>query len=570
MKKMKGKKEWGLTLTAAGLAASVIAASGGCGGSSSSTKDAKINGNYNIMFVITDQEHFFQNYPAGTSYKAREMLKAMGTTFEKHYACSNMSTSSRSTMFTGTHITDTGMIDNTDFKWQDTMDDTLVTIGDRMREAGYYTALKGKWHMAKGTSVVDDGSSGETLNTLEGYGFADWGGEDYIGKAQEGYNIDPEIVEQAIDWLDSTGKKQNAEGKPFFLAVTLINPHDIMGYTSDKNFVSPTGLATAGKPDSEVYNKTYSEPISSTWNQDQTGELKAIQMYRHNWELIAGKITDAATWKDFQDYYFNCIQDSDNNLMKLLEYLDKNGMMGNTIIVFTADHGEMHSSHGLKGKGSFIYENNIHVPLIIYHPDYPRGRTVAAVTSHVDLAATFVDMANLTAEKKAEIGKGIRGSSLIPLMKDSKSSVRDGALFCYEMFSMSAPLTEVNKGGVTYMYDFNDEGIVRGMARGLITADGYKFIRYFHPKEFHKPATFDELIASNDVQMFNLNTDPDEMDNLASPAKRNANEKKIMELNGKLNDLIGKEIGADTGAEVKHALEVSEELKETLKKLRSM
>ncbi|MBQ9526362.1 MAG: hypothetical protein IJR68_02015, partial [Fretibacterium sp.] len=79
MKKMKGKKEWGLTLTAAGLAASVIAASGGCGGSSSSTKDAKINGNYNIMFVITDQEHFFQNYPAGTSYKAREMLKAMGT-----------------------------------------------------------------------------------------------------------------------------------------------------------------------------------------------------------------------------------------------------------------------------------------------------------------------------------------------------------------------------------------------------------------------------------------------------------------------------------------------------------
>nr|MCR4818737.1 sulfatase-like hydrolase/transferase [Fretibacterium sp.] len=542
-------------LTAAGLAASVIAASGGCGGGSGSgTKDARINGNYNIMFVITDQEHFFNEYPAGTSYRAREMLREMGTTFEKHYACSNMSTSSRSTMFTGTHIPETGMIDNTDFKWQDAMDDSLVTIGDRMREAGYYTALKGKWHMADAT-IMDDGTGGDKLDTLEGYGFADWGGEDYIGKAQEGYNMDPEIVRQAIEWLGSTGKAQNAAGKPFFLAVTLINPHDIMGYTST-NYQSPTGLQMAGKPNSPVYSTTYSEPIPPTWNQDTTGEPDALKMYRHNWGIIAKDIKEESEWKDYQDYYFNCIQDSDNNLMKLLEYLRENGMMDNTIIVFTSDHGEMHGSHALKGKGCSIYENNIHVPLIICHPDYAGGKTASAVTSHVDLAATFVDMANLTPEKKSEIGKGIRGSSLMPLMENSKTSVRDGALFCYEMLSMSAPLSKDVNGNYTY----NFSGMVRGMGRGLITKDGYKFVRYFKPREFNKPAAFDELIGSNDVQVFNLNNDPDETNNLASEANRADNKDLIMDLNGRLNLLIGKEMGADTGTEVVAELEKIKEM----------
>jgi arylsulfatase len=65
--------------------------------------------------VTVDQEHYFSEYPEGTSFKARQLLEELGTTFEKHYACSNMSTSSRSVMFTGTHIPDTGMIDNTDF-----------------------------------------------------------------------------------------------------------------------------------------------------------------------------------------------------------------------------------------------------------------------------------------------------------------------------------------------------------------------------------------------------------------------------------------------------------------------
>lgn len=138
--------------------------------------DAQPNndGNYNIVFVTVDQEHYFDEFPAGTNYKARELLKKMGTTFEKHYTCSNVSTSSRSVIYTGTHITDTLMIDNTESPWQEPISENLTTVGDRMLSAGYYSAFKGKWHMGD-TSVFDDTSQPamQEQNGLLGYGFSD-------------------------------------------------------------------------------------------------------------------------------------------------------------------------------------------------------------------------------------------------------------------------------------------------------------------------------------------------------------------------------------------------------------
>ena len=129
-------------ITAAGVATSLAVISGGCGGGSSN--NAANLKNYNVLFVITDQEHYFSQYPNGSNYKARKFLADNGITFEKHYACSNMSTSSRSTMFTGKHVPDTGMIDNCDFPWQSVMSSEIRTIGDIMRNAGYYSAIKGK------------------------------------------------------------------------------------------------------------------------------------------------------------------------------------------------------------------------------------------------------------------------------------------------------------------------------------------------------------------------------------------------------------------------------------------
>lgn len=520
-------------MTAAGIAAGLLSINSGCGGSGNSIPASKA---YNVLFVVTDQEHFLANYPQGTNYRARQLLAEMGTTFEKHYACSNMSTSSRSTIFTGRHITHTGMIDNTDFPWQTAMDDTLRTIGDMMNDAGYYSAMKGKWHLGKSTIQGND----PNLTSLDHYGFNDWGGTDYIGSVWQGNQKDPVIVSEAIDWLGTKGKNLNAEGKPFFLMLTMINPHDIMDYDIT-GYKSPT-LHLGGKPSSDVYSKTYTETIPSTWNFNLSADdvPGGIKMYAHNWGILAGSIKSHDIWKDYQDYYFNCIQDSDNNLMNVINSLRENGMLDNTIIIFTADHGEMHGSHALKGKGGFIYENNIHVPLVIVHPDVQGGRKVSAVTSHIDLAATLAEIAGLS--------ENLPGKSLMPLMRGEKDSVREGSLFCYEMLSMSTPCV-VSGDSITYPF----QQMARGMSRGLITSDGYKFIRYFKPGEFNTPLTIDALFASNDVQLFNLNDDPQEVHNLATD--RVANRDLIIRMNDLMNSTISSEIGSDDGAEVKAALQ---------------
>lgn len=231
-----------------------------------------------------------------------------------------------------------------------------------------------------------------------------------------------------------------------------------------------------------------------------------------------------------------------------ISYLQNNNMLGNTIIVFTADHGEMHGSHGLKGKGGFIYENNIHVPLMIVHPDYEGGKKIDAVTSHIDLAATLADIGGTLSSEK------LAGKSLLPLMLGDKKSVRDSALFCYEMPSMSVPInydkndsTSLNKSYVTGFLRIlkktkTETDMDRGMIRGIITNDGYKFVRYFAPYDFNTPTTSKDLFANNDVQLFDIKNDSEEQINLADKNHRKANITLIMRLNGVMNEMIKQEV----------------------------
>ena len=235
--------------------------------------------------------------------------------------------------------------------------------------------------------------------------------------------------------------------------------------------------------------------------------------------------------------------------MEILSCLMDNGMLKNTIIVFTSDHGEMHGSHGLKGKGGFVYENCIHVPLCIVHPEYEGGRRISAVTSHLDLAPTLVDMTGLPEAQKERLCQGLPDSSLMDLMDGSRQTVREGALFCYESLLMSAVLVDVAPDkSMSYQIDLTN----RGMVRGLITED-YKFVRYFSPLEFNTPQTLEELYALNDVQLFDLRRDPQELNNLAADPE--ANGELILELNAQLNRLIEAEIGRDDGQVVAAVLQ---------------
>lgn len=523
------------------MAVSLMNLSAGCGKAAAKQQEPQIqaeqeeknkDGNYNIIFITVDQEHYFEEYPDGTDYKARALLKSMGTTFEKHYACSNMSTSSRSVIYTGTHVNETKMIDNTDFPWQDAMSQDITTIGDLMNEAGYYSAYKGKFHLEDASVLVEKTEPElQQQDGLLGYGFADWNAEgDLSGAKLQGYSDDYNITANSVKWLRTKGATLNKEeNQPFFLSVNLINPHDIMYYNTDSpgeevQEKEGSTLKINRAPEDAIYSKTYDITLPQSWNEpmDAPGRVPAHAQYTKQWGEITGVIPpEEERWKKFSSYYYNCIQDNDNSLWMLLQELQNLDMLKNTILVFTSDHGENDAAHGLWGKGGFMYENNIHVPLVIVHPEYAGGKSIEAVTSHIDLAPTLIDMTSIEKSEKERLSANLKGKSMIPLLEGSATKIREGSLFVFDMISMvDYPMInsvfQKKADPQVIKIKYENRNLVRG-----ITTEKYKFARYFSPLSFHTPTTLEALYANNDVELFDLENDPDEMHNLAADKEKN-------------------------------------------------
>ena len=97
---------------------------------------------YNILFVLVDQEHFFEKWPFPVP--GREYLKKNGTIFLNHQGASQVCSSARSVIYTGQHIQHTGVFDNMEAPWQRDMSTELVTIGHRLQQLGYHAAYQGK------------------------------------------------------------------------------------------------------------------------------------------------------------------------------------------------------------------------------------------------------------------------------------------------------------------------------------------------------------------------------------------------------------------------------------------
>src|SRR5499427_3543917 len=173
----------------------------------------------NILFLLVDQKRFFRpgELPQGYELPGHARLTRRGTTFVNHRISSCVCTSSRSVIYTGQHIQHTKMFDNTNFPWISSMSTELPTLGSMLREAGYYTAYKGKWHLTKEFETVNKLGSPTKIFTqeMEAYGFSDYFGiGDIIAHTQGGYLHDGVIAAMATSWLRGKGRELAAENKP--------------------------------------------------------------------------------------------------------------------------------------------------------------------------------------------------------------------------------------------------------------------------------------------------------------------------------------------------------------------
>ena len=523
----------------------------------------------NILFIFTDQERFTRKWPTGLSLPVHERLQSTGVTFSQHYTSAIMCTPSRSVLMTGLQTADNKMFDNADVPWQKSLSPKIPTIGHMLRKAGYYTAYKGKWHLNK----EFDGHEPTQFFTkeMDEYGFADYVSPgDLIAHTLGGYQFDHLISASAVTWLRRNGRPLSDAGKPWSLFVSLVNPHDIMYFNTDApgENVQDTGKLlkrAAPAPNNKFYQATWDMPVAKTLREplDAKGRPRAHGEFLKVWDHVLGHIPlEDARWRRFNDFYINSIRSVDIQIGTILAELDALGMTDKTIIVFTSDHGEMAGAHGLRGKGPFSYEESIHVPLTIVHPHVKGGQECQSLTSHIDIAPTLLSLAGVSATQRSESsGRDLPGKDLAPLLSNPKvagvHSAREGILFTYSALSTNdSDIFRVAGEAIAQGKDpresmktigFQPDLKKRGSLRTVF--DGrYKFTRYFAPVERNCPKSLDELYKANDVELFDLQSDPSEILNLA--ANRDKHHELIASMNAKLEALIKAEIGVDDGREM--------------------
>lgn len=526
-------------------------------------------GPYNILFILVDQERYFRpgELPVGFAMPGHDRLMKRGTTFTNHQINSCVCTPSRSVIYTGQHIQHTRMFDNTNFPWISSMSTELPTLGDMLRDAGYYTAYKGKWHLTKEFETVNKLGAPTKIFTqeMEAYGFSDYYGVgDIIAHDRGGYLHDGIIAAMGVSWLRGKGRELAKERKPWFLAVNLVNPHDVMFYDTDApgtTVQAQRGLAhVARDPVDPLYAKQwkFKLPASHLQPLDAPGRPSAHRDFLLSHDAMVGAIpNEESRWRRRHNYYLNCIRDVDRNIVSVLAELDAAGLADRTIVILTADHGDMDGAHQLHAKGAVSYREQNNVPFIVAHPAHAGGNQCTAVTSHVDIAPTLMAWSGTEPEKRAAILKSLPGKDMSGLLvapeRADVTAIRDGALFNYNMFAyldgdfLLKAVAFISKGGKPS--DVKAAGIAPDMSkRGAVRAvyDGrYVFARYFSPKQHNRPTTIEEIYRVNDVELYDTRSDPGEMRNLAVDRARNGD--LVMAMNAKLNRLLDSEVGEDRG-----------------------
>jgi arylsulfatase A-like enzyme len=535
---------------------------------SSVQADLSVDGKRNILFITCDQR-MFQSLRAKEFHQpALERLAARGVTFTQHYISSAVCTPSRGVIFTGCAPQVTGIQDEMMFGWTPSLPTNRVSMGTAMKKLGYETAYFGKFELDR--DIVSPKAGVNYSDALKKYGFDVWQPYgDVTGEPDQGYQVDGVIGAEGIRWLRTNAQPLRKKGKKWFLVISFINPHDIFFANVNppgESVQKPlnTGLSTAIPADTQ-FKKQWDFPLWNTLDQS----LRAPGRPSTHWEFyrgIANVMGEIPTkrrdmWRAYNNYYLNLLQENDRRLGQVLDALDNLDLWKDTVVVFTSDHGELGGSHGgLRNKGPVSYEQNVHVPMIVVHPDVKGGQTTGALTSHIDLLPTLVALTGAPKDTVAGITKGLSGRDFSTVLDNPSSArfdaVRPGILFNYVGLSsvdarFFTRLFEkgVGKSGAFAMTpaelaknhpDLSKRGFL------AMTFDGrYKFARYYAPAKFNTPRSLEEILAWNDLELFDLKVDPEEKNNLALNPKQN--KALILRMNTLLNELMAREVGVNDG-----------------------
>ena len=532
----------------------------------------------NVLLVVTDQERF--DLPEALALPGHERLQAQGTTFTQWHVHTTPCSPSRSNLYFGQHTQRTRMNVNLGLFPQPEIPRAMPSLGHYFRANGWRTAYKGKWHLSEMRAHYEltYGRYPSSRDALEPFGFSDFNFDgDPHGATWTGYKFDAQIAAEAAHWLHHEAAAARDARQPWLLAVNFVNPHDVMYFATGRaqqasrrhrDYLAP--LAPA--PADPLYATAHGLPLPASRRDDLARKPWAHGNYRDFCDMAFGRVPDEeAAWQAYQDYYFNCIRDADRHLVTVLDALQASGQADRTVVVLTSDHGEMAGAHGLRQKGPFMYAENTRVPFIVRHPDVTGGHRTPALGGGVDLIPTLLQLAGLDTTPLRERYPGLVGHSVAAAVADPAARTRReelGHLFNYNTthyldsdFAAALagdgieadawmPLRAL-RAGHRPLPRTDHPALFRGIHTGR-----HKFARYFRLDSHHDPAGWGTLVRHNQLELYDLQEDPLEMNNLAhdlpaDPAQVDpALRALVLELNDRTRALVAAEVGEDLGDEL--------------------
>ncbi|KXH81910.1 sulfatase-like hydrolase/transferase [Sporosarcina sp. HYO08] len=533
----------------------------------------------NILFIIVDQERYPTVYESEELSKwrkenlqAHQWLLKHGMEFQNHYVSSTACAPSRTTLFTGQYpslhgVSQTpgaakGSFDADQF-WLDP--NTVPTMGDYFRAAGYDTYWQGKWHASEADILIPgthnalpsyDPSTGapslakenhyQKANRLDEYGYSDWIGPDPHGadprnsgsSAAIGTSGRDEVYSaKTVELIKKLHDQASSEKdhKPWLITCSIVNPHDIALY----------GIFTAV---SSNYRFTVDDtlpyiPPAPTTLDSLLEKPQAQASYRDTYPKMLQPIIDNNFYRQL---YFSLMKQADAEVMKVLNALQQSRFHKNTIVVFISDHGELLGAHGgLYQKWYNMYEESIHVPFIISNPIlFPQQASTDMLTSHVDVLPTLLGLSEINVHKVQQILSkdhtevhSFVGRNLKPLVKGYGhfSRINEPIYFMTDDH-VSKGLRQANavtgKAYESVIQPCSIEAVVAMLETGKNgRKEKWKFGRYFdNPQFWTSPGESDAILNKKDCttqrkeqpvldefELYNLTEDPLEQKNLADP-----------------------------------------------------
>ncbi|HET6831669.1 MAG TPA: sulfatase-like hydrolase/transferase [Solirubrobacterales bacterium] len=433
---------------------------------------------------------------------------------------------------------------------------SMPSLPSLLRERGYEVAYKGKWHLTHPLGGADSTLGGwserDAARIERDYGFADWEAPDAGenaraehfggGLAGEGEGWDEVYTSQVERWL---GRADLPE--PFCLVVSLVNPHDVLGY--------PASYVAGGYAAEEF--RELGVRLPPTVDEVMIGKPAVHSLMRMGMTAYMGPLDSRRRQLDYVNFYAYLHRLVDAKIGRVLAALgdpgDPGSLRSRTVVARCADHGEMGLSHGgLRQKAFNAYEETINVPLVISNPVlFPRRAETDALGSLVDVLPTLLELSG----RPAEAANGLKGRSLVPVLAarvdPERERVERSPVDLAPVLGHEQPSEHVREA-IHFTYDDHQAATAQREAPGhpnrvrAIRTTRHKYAFYFDP-DGERPREY---------EMYDLERDPDEVRNLVGVRSGRVLDPVDGPIHAELVESIGEAMN-EAGTEPAPATEVS-------------